>query len=185
MRSARACVLPKSSMALRWLATSAFASSMLGNDSGGNSRLQEGANIFRAHLPVVDQLRQGIHLAVKVDKDIRPFAGRQHVAELLECPHEGPRAVALPPGLRHLRDPLLLAEARGLLLVLLVKGERLLAAVAAGVSEHAFGQREAIVPRELARHHHQLLAVEGLVHGLAAFGCQSATRRRGSARGRP
>ena len=134
---------------------------------------------------VVNQFRQGVHLAIEIDEDIRPLAGRQHVAELLERPHERPRAVAPAPGLRHLRDPFFLGEAGGFLLMLLIEGEGFLAAVTAGIVGHAFGQEEPVLPRELARDHHQLLAVEGLVDGLAAVRCRSATRRHGSARGRP
>ena len=81
-----------------------------------------------------------VHLAVEIDQDIRPLPGRQHIAELLNRPHERPRAVALAPGLRDLRDPLFLGEAGGVLLMLLVEGEGFLPAVAAGVVDHAFGE---------------------------------------------
>ena len=132
---------------------------------------EEGAEVLRAHRAVVDQFGQRVHLAVEIDQHVGPLAGRQHVAEFLQRPDEGPRAVAAAPGVRHLPDPLFLGEAGRVLLVLLIEREAfLLAALAAGIRDHAVGKGEAVLARELPRHHHQLLAVEGLVDGLAVLG---------------
>ena len=133
--------------------------------------LEEGADVLRAHRPVVDQFGKRVHFAVEIDQHVGPFAGRQHVTEFLQRPDEGPRAVAAAPGVGHLPDPFLLGQAGRVLLVLLIEGEAfLLAALPAGIRYHAAGKGEAVLARELPRHHHQLLAVEGLVDGLAVLG---------------
>ena len=63
---------------------------------------EEGADILGAHGAVVDQFGERVHLAVEIDQDVGPLAGRQHVAEFLQRPDKGARAVAAPPGVRHL-----------------------------------------------------------------------------------
>ena len=64
---------------------------------------EEGAEVLRAHRAVVDQFGERVHLAVEIDQHVGPLAGRQHVAEFLQRPDKGARAVAAAPGVRHLR----------------------------------------------------------------------------------
>ena len=132
---------------------------------------KKGAKVLRAHGAVVDQFGEGVHLAVEIDQNVGPLAGRQHVAEILQRLDEGARIVAAPPGLGDLADALFLGEAGRVLLMLLIEREAsLLPALAAGILGHAVRKKQTVIARELARHHHQLLVIEGLMHGLAVLG---------------
>ena len=121
---------------------------------------------------VVDQLRQAVHVAVQIDKDVIAGAGGEDVTHVLQRPDEGARRVALLPRRRHLRDVLFLAEAALFLLVLLVERKLpvLLRPLLSLVAVITVRQGETMVAGELARDHHQLVVVEGHVTGLAALG---------------
>jgi hypothetical protein len=121
---------------------------------------------------VLDQLRQAVHVAVEIDKDVIAGAGGEDVTHVLQRPDEGARRVALLPRRRHLRDVLFLAEAALVLLVLLVERKLpvLLRPLLSLVAVITVRQGEPMVAGELPRDHHQLVVVEGHVTGLAALG---------------
>jgi len=126
--------------------------------------LQEGADILRAHGAVIDQLWQRIHVAVEIDEDMGPLGSGEHIAHFLNCTDEGARAVAAFPGGGDRRHAIFLGDAGIALLLHLV--ERLLLAVitAALIARR---NRQPMVAGKLARDHHQLVTIKGLVDGFA------------------
>ena len=89
-----------SSIAARWPAASARASSTLGKRVLRKLLREEFPHLLDPNLFVLDQLRQAVHVAVQIDKDVIAGAGGEDVTHVLQRPDEGARrcrAFATPP----------------------------------------------------------------------------------------
>ena len=120
-RAARSSFLLNSSIAARCAAASARASSTVGRESFGYSLPRNSRTSLIADLLVVDQLGQAVHVAVAIDQHVRPLAGGEDVAHLLQRADEGARRIAAVPRRRHLRLVLRHRYAAVVLLLLLVE----------------------------------------------------------------